>query len=574
MSPHTWRRYRLFAPLALVIVASCQDSTAPARVPAVKPHFAQGDNGVWTVNSKADPGAGGCDDTECTLREAMSASLEGDDIVFAAGLQGTIKLADAIIFSGGNREVTIDGDKRIAVEAAFSNQVFFVGDGATLELNGLQLTGSGDFAGNGGIIYAEDATKVEVSNSLLNLGHSNINGGAIYNRGGKLVVRNSTFIANQAVNGGAVYNTLNGTATITGTEFLLNTATNVGGAIGHTASTTLSVIGSTISSNTALSGAGFFLGSGSATIALSTISGNEATAIGAGGGITTETLANLDLRSSTITRNKSPLGGGGLMTFGTSRVANSIIAGNTLPDCDGGEVSLGHNLTTTTGGCTLSGSGDVKVNAAVVHTEVLEQDLKDNGGPLKTHALIARGRAVDVGYCPGESADQRGFARPVDDPVMPNAIDACDIGAYERQGPVVATADLMVSQTVDKASVKQGDLLTYYVRVQNLGPQTAPNVVLSNVLSPGATFYGVRVGKGTVKAPPRGETGTVTWTIGDLLSGENQVADIQVTVLVKGKTTITNTATVSGNVSDPNKANDSAAITVSVAAGTSAKPRK
>jgi uncharacterized repeat protein (TIGR01451 family) len=214
------------------------------------------------------------------------------------------------------------------------------------------------------------------------------------------------------------------------------------------------------------------------------------------------------------------------------------------------------------------------VNTTVVFTEVIEQDLKNNGGPLPTHALITRGRAVDVGYCPGESTDQRGFARPVDDPVMPNAVDACDIGAYERQGPIVANADLMVSQTVDKTSVKQGELLTYFVRVKNLGPQTAPDVVLTNVLSTGATFYEARVGKGTISAPPRGETGTVTWTLGDLLNGENQVADIQVTVLVKGKTTITNTATVAGNVSDPSKANDSAAITVSVVAGTTGKPRK
>jgi len=40
-----------------------------------------------------------------------------------------------------------------------------------------------------------------------------------------------------------------------------------------------------------------------------------------------------------------------------------------------------------------------------------------------------------------------------------------------------------------------------------------------------------------------------------------------VTVLVKGKTTITNTASVTGDVADPNAANNTAAITVSVAAG-------
>ena len=60
----------------------------------------------------------------------------------------------------------------------------------------------------------------------------------------------------------------------------------------------------------------------------------------------------------------------------------------------------------------------------------------------------------------------------------------------------------------------------------------------------------------------------MTWTIGDMLDQANEVAQITVTVLVKGKTTITNTASVTGDVSDPNAANNSASIKVSVAAGT------
>lgn len=87
----------------------------------------------------------------------------------------------------------------------------------------------------------------------------------------------------------------------------------------------------------------------------------------------------------------------------------------------------------------------------------------------------------------------------------------------------------------------------------------------------GATFVEVRKNKGTVTAPPRGETGTVTWYVGDLVDQANEVAEITVTVLVKGKTTITNTASVTGEVTDPNEANNFAAITVSVASGTGGK---
>lgn len=134
--------------------------------------------------------------------------------------------------------------------------------------------------------------------------------------------------------------------------------------------------------------------------------------------------------------------------------ANTIIDGGCLRINSGTFTSLGYNLTSS---CSPSpAASDVVISSSQLFTEVLEQDLKDNGGPTKTHALIARGRAVDAGYCPGETADQRGFARPVDDPLVANVRDACDIGAYELQGSVAAVADLMISQAVNKTSVKQG----------------------------------------------------------------------------------------------------------------------
>jgi hypothetical protein len=68
--------------------------------------------------------------------------------------------------------------------------------------------------------------------------------------------------------------------------------------------------------------------------------------------------------------------------------------------------------------------------------------------------------------------------------------------------------------------------------------------------------------------PPRGETQRPGHRAGDQA---NEVAEITVTVLVKGRTTITNTASVTGDVADPNEANNSAAIRVSVASGTGGK---
>ena len=71
----------------------------------------------------------------------------------------------------------------------------------------------------------------------------------------------------------------------------------------------------------------------------------------------------------------------------------------------------------------------------------------------------------------------------------------------------------------------------------------------------------------THTAPPVGETGTVTWYLGDLLDQANEVAEIKVTVRIKGKTTIDNTASVTADIVDINPANNTATLKVSVGAG-------
>jgi uncharacterized repeat protein (TIGR01451 family)/CSLREA domain-containing protein len=576
-------RAHLLALSVLAALAACQD--AGDRLVAPQPQFAQGDNGTWTVNSPADPGVGGCDDAECTLREAIAAAASGDRIGFAGGLQGDVMLTAGrleII----DKSLTIDGDGQVAVDAQGNSAVLAVGNTSSvapvIALAGLTLKNGGQQIGGGILVGCVTLTLDNVS--ILDNATGTTGGGLGLRNGpqgarSNVTIRNSRIARNSAAGDG-------------------------GGGISLTQGATLMLINSTVDSNTTPGDGGGILNEGTLTVTGSLISGNEAgndvTAAGGGGvhntefGVATVSRATISgnraedgagirnlhgtvaLRSVTVVRNVAQSGVGGLAgPFGTgaTTVANSIIGGNSgdfSPDCGGQETSLGHNLAP----CFFAAAGDVRVTSAQVFTEVLEQDLEDNGGPTRTHALITRGRAVDAGYCPGETTDQRGFARPVDDPAIPNARDACDIGAYELAGPVAAVADLMVSQSVDKSSVKQGQLLTYSVRVQNLGPETAPNVVVTDLLPTGATFVSARHNKGTHTAPPAGSTGTVIWSVGDLLDQANEVAAITVTVLVKGRTTITNTASVTGDVADPTAANNSAAITVSVAAGGTAPPRK
>jgi uncharacterized repeat protein (TIGR01451 family) len=315
-------------------------------------------------------------------------------------------------------------------------------------------------------------------------------------------------------------------------------------------------------------------------MARSTVSGNTAantTQFGAtAGGIEVTADAGADLTSVTITGNTGTGGVGGqnldVATTATLTTSNSIIGGGGpagSKQCAlGGSVSSGgYNLFASDCAPAAPQATDIIVASGVIYTQFLEPVLKDNGGPTKTHALLATGLAIDAGFCPAETVDQRGSKRPADIGNRTNANDGCDIGAYEAQPAVPVVADLIVSQSVDKTSVKQGDLLTYTVRVRNLGPNAASDVVVSDVLSSGVTFVEARPSKGSTTAPLAGETGTVTWNLGTMENGDNQFAEIKVTVRIKGKTTITNVATATSTTTDPVMGNNSASLTTTVAAG-------
>jgi uncharacterized repeat protein (TIGR01451 family) len=234
-------------------------------------------------------------------------------------------------------------------------------------------------------------------------------------------------------------------------------------------------------------------------------------------------------------------------------------------------VSRGFNLSSDDGGGFLTGTTDQKT------TDPKLGPLQDNGGPTLTHLPLPSSPAIDQGSSDpllpfGATTDQRGFTRTVDDLTIPNVPlgDGTDIGAVELGGAPVQPAkqaDLLVSLGVDKTSVKQGEQLTYTITVQNFGPDAATSVVVNDTLSSGTTFVSAHANKGSFTAPPANQTGVVTWTLGDLSNGEAEGAQLVVTVTLKGKSTVTNTAAVSSGSDDPNPANNVAAITTTLAAG-------
>jgi len=116
-------------------------------------------------------------------------------------------------------------------------------------------------------------------------------------------------------------------------------------------------------------------------------------------------------------------------------------------------------------------------------------------------------------------------------------------------------ADLAVVKT-GPILVTRGQNLTYHLVATNNGPAAATGVVVKDTLPANSTF--VSASAGCVNA-----AGVVTCTVGSLASGASASFDIIVTAGSAGFT-LTNTATVAGNQSDPNLANNTSTLTTTL----------
>jgi len=210
-----------------------------------------------------------------------------------------------------------------------------------------------------------------------------------------------------------------------------NWARDVGGGICADLGASLTLMRTTIYDNSVVNGRGGGVWAGESTLVLqdTTVNGNQASR---GGGIAAE-FATVSLRNCTVTANVGGEDGAGGIDGNQFELANTIVAGNTddvEQDCGGTIVSLGYNV--LGGGCLPT--GDLTGN--VVGAPLLGP-LADNGGSVRTQALLPGSPAIDAGspLAPGgggaacDDEDARRFARPQDGNLDGTFI--CDIGAFE-----------------------------------------------------------------------------------------------------------------------------------------------
>ncbi|MEP6821844.1 MAG: choice-of-anchor Q domain-containing protein [Chthoniobacterales bacterium] len=410
-------------------------------------------------------------------------------------LEGSITIDKSINISGpGSGALAIQRDS-----AASNFGVLTIRNDNTsisVSISGVSITNGHNTSSGGGIYLAYPATLTITNCSIMN-NRSDYSGGGIKNDGGILSINNCVISGNVSPDGGGIFNYGQEDATppppnlsIINSTISNNTALDTGGCNSNTCfgggglvtmAATVSITNCTISGNRSEVGygndcgggianygshisctgcaifnnsaldagggicntydSGFFTGSlGDITLLNCTVSGNSAVS-GTGIYNVGYDMNNdvITLKSCTVASNVTPGGlGAGVVNqlYATLNAFNTIIAknirtGGGSADFNGTLTSQGYNLIGNTSNTTITGT----TTGNQLNVDPLLGLLQNNGGPTYTMGLQSGSPATDKGSSGGTSNDQRGFNRPVDSPVIPNASggDGSDIGAFEDQ---------------------------------------------------------------------------------------------------------------------------------------------
>jgi hypothetical protein len=344
---------------------------------------------TFRVTRTDDPSPGSCAAGSCSVRQAvLAANSDGpgaDSITLPSGTyrltRGELLATSTLTLRGaGARRITINPGRSPGESRALHIRS---SPPATVTVTGLEITGGDLKAGDGGGIFLE-------GDSTLNL--VNV---AIY--------------ANEAFNGAGVR--ADGTLNVLDSTFFANHALGVDKGRGPAIA---------------------FMGGGRGSIVNSTFVANHGPNRGGAIDFSPSLAGTLSLVNATVADNHADKRGGGIAAGGRGTVLlkNTIVARNTVnrrgkgANCFGRVRSNGHNLEGAApanrfqrvGGrtCRLHARGDIRGREPALGRT------RNNGGPTDTRELLRRSPAINHARgCP--STDQRGHRRG----------RRCDIGAFE-----------------------------------------------------------------------------------------------------------------------------------------------
>jgi CSLREA domain-containing protein len=422
------------------------------------------------------------DNGDCSLREAVflangdqggsfngcvAADEDADTIVLQAGATYQLSLpgeADNLnltgdldvrheeltIESSGAGKATIDGGD----DPANIGRVLQLGPSPdfvpAVTLNRLTIT-RGD-QDQGGGLWASTVGSVTINESSITDNDGSAGAGMRVNGG--VAINDSTISGNSSFGDG-----LGGGIWVENGNLALNRSSVSGNVTGGMAgglavqNGVATVTNSTFSSNFAASHGGNIwsfngtLNLRSATVANGTADSDNAAAAGDGGGIFIGGIGTTTARNTVLANN-----------IDVSSVGNE--------DCSGALTSEGYNLIEETDGCTIA--GDTTTN--ILGTDPQLGAFGANGGPTPTYAHPAGG-PLENSANPENPLGPDPLACPVTDQRgQPRSISAsrCDIGAYERQAPVLdpigdrtVQAGQTLSFTMTATDVDAADVLEF-----------------------------------------------------------------------------------------------------------------
>ncbi|MEM9291659.1 MAG: choice-of-anchor Q domain-containing protein [Acidobacteriota bacterium] len=341
-----------------------------------------------------------------TIQAAVDAAPAGSQIVIEPGTyveNVTIDKSLTLIGNGMDPEATVvDGNDQGSV---FDVQQF--GGTPVVELRNLTIANGAADKGGG---IRNHGSHVRVDRCVIRDNTAIRRGGGIFAKNATLWVSRST-VKNNSVDESSMPST--------------------GGGIFVRSGETV-IESSLLWRNQAAAGGGLSIRSGPVSVSNTTFYENIASL---GGGIENSLAGELWVSSSTITRNTSLTGHGGICTKtdSTATMDRTILAENQLlglgmpPECTG---------LLSSGALNLADAHPLWINflstpADLMYSEPGLLPLADNGGPTLTVGLQPDSPAVDW-ISPAECGflDQRQVVRPQDG--NGDGYSACDIGAYER----------------------------------------------------------------------------------------------------------------------------------------------
>jgi CSLREA domain-containing protein len=429
----------------------------------------------YLVTKSVDTDDGTCGSTNCSLRDAISASNANPGAVIIPA--GTYTLTRM----GGDEDNNATGD----LDAQFGMGIYGAGMTQTIiDANQIDRVLHLDSIGYGSASFSIGDFTLQNGNAVT----SGPDGDEFYG-GGLLVysfqepdyvgIERIAVLSNFAYqDGGGIY--INGPGTIRD-SLISNNSVNLyyGGGLEFESSPGyfLNIAGSTFSGNSANTGANGFGGGiysqGTLYLTNSTVSGNHAG--NSGGGIASQVSGTLVMASSTVVFNTGSTNqfatntGGGLYlnnfaAGGPNAIINSIIAYNAVsnpndsPDCglgSGATFTSSYNLVQYPGNCTFTGTGDVTGVNPFVSTA-----LAYNGGLTPTHALLTGSPAINAAN-PAGCNDALGNALVYDQrgTGFPRIVgSACDKGALES--PTVTPPGTPVMNPASDSGISDTDDIT------------------------------------------------------------------------------------------------------------------